>query len=579
MRKSQRKLSLRPADRWKAKPALAGRAAPGGTFFATKRRNSNGLAPGQLNREPTQVEIMRAVMKNSPPRAPGWALLSLILATANRAGADPVVEAVSLASPSIHANAGNSDSSGSVISADGRFVLFLSSASNLATNDDAGKYVDVFLRNRTNNTTSLLSVNVSGTGGGNGHSISPVISADGRFVAFESAASNLVADDANNVSDIFLRDLLTNTTTLVSVNRAGTGPGNGASTSPLISADGRYVAFVSVATDLVDNDTNAATDVFVRDLQNGTTTLVSLRADGLTGGNGDSDSPAMTPDGRWLAFVSKATNLVAGVTNTLGEVYARDFVSGTTLWVSSNALPIALSLTPTNNYRIVSYNPVISADGKFVAFKADAFPASLLLRQSLQTGATDLLSSKAVGNAFAPDDSSGPDMTPDGRYVAFTEANDLNGTFSAVYLWDGQSGTRTLVSANLSGVISSNTFSDTPAISADGRFVAFVSDATDLVSSSVDGGGQVYVRDLVNGTTKLASADIDGGVSADAFGAIPTITADGRYIAFDNSDGNYVTGDNNNQFDVFVRDTTTDTTELISQANPAVQTSTADDLS
>ena len=168
MRKSQRKLSMRPADRWKAKPALAGQAAPGGTFFATKRRNSNGLAPGQLNREPTQVEIMRAVMKNSPPRAPGWALLSLILATANRAGADPVVEAVSLASPSIHATAGNSDSSGSVISADGRFVLFLSSASNLATNDDAGKYIDVFLRNRTNNTTSLVSVNVSGTGGGNG---------------------------------------------------------------------------------------------------------------------------------------------------------------------------------------------------------------------------------------------------------------------------------------------------------------------------------------------------------------------------------------------------------------------------
>src|SRR5205814_8121366 len=197
-------------------------------------------------------------------------------------------------SPSIPAPAGNRDSSGSVIGADGRFVLFLSSASNLATNDDAGKYVDVFLRNRTNNTTSLLSVNVSGTGGGNGHSISPVISADGRFVAFESAASNLVADDANNVSDIFLRDLLTNTTSLVSVNRAGTGPGNGASTSPLISADGRYVAFVSAATDLVDNDTNAATDVFVHDLQNGTTTLVSLRADGLTGGNGDSDSPAMT---------------------------------------------------------------------------------------------------------------------------------------------------------------------------------------------------------------------------------------------------------------------------------------------
>src|SRR5205814_7194772 len=118
---------------------------------------------------------------------------------------------------------------------------------------------------------------------------------------------------------------------------------------------------------------------------------------------------------------------------------------------------------------------------------------------------TDLLSSKLFRNFFFFKQKTAYEMTPDGRYVAFTEPNDLNGTFSAVYLWDGQSGTRTLVSANLSGVISSNTFSDTPAISADGRFVAFVSDATDLVSNSVDGGSQVYVRDLVNGTTKLVS--------------------------------------------------------------------------
>src|SRR5207302_860825 len=185
------------------------------------------------------------------------------------------VQAISLADSSLPVAAGgNSDSSDSVISSDGRFVLFLSSANNLVTNDDNGKFVDVFLRDRTNGVTS-----------------------------------------------------------------AGAG-GNGASTSPLISPDGRYVAFVSAAGNLVANDTNNANDIFVRDLQNNTTTLVSVSMDGATSGNGGSDWPTMTPDGRWVAFVSKATNLVAGASNNLGDMYARDLVSGTTIWVGTNVAAI-----------------------------------------------------------------------------------------------------------------------------------------------------------------------------------------------------------------------------------------------
>src|SRR6059036_2743086 len=204
------------------------------------------------------------------------ATLGCVLTAAINGLADSAVQAVSLANPSIPAtDGGNSDSSGSDISADGRFVLFLSSASNLSTNDDGGRFVDVFLRNRTNNTTTLVSVNLTGAGGGNGHSVSPVISTDGRYVAFESEAANLVANDTNGVSDVFVRNLQSGTTTLLSVNSSGTGAGNGASTSPAISADGRYVAFVSAASDLVDNDSNAAWDIFVRDLQAGTTALAS----------------------------------------------------------------------------------------------------------------------------------------------------------------------------------------------------------------------------------------------------------------------------------------------------------------
>src|SRR5947207_175269 len=247
-------------------------------------------------------------------------LLGLVWAGTAQTHAASSVQAVSLADPSLPVvTGGTSDSSASVISSDGRFVLFLSSANNLVTNDDNGKFVDVFLRDRTNGVTTLVSVNQTGVGGGNGNSVSPALSSNGRYVVFESEASNLVANDTNGVSDVFLRDVQNGTTTLVSVDNAG-GEGNGPSTSPLISGDGRYVAFVSQAGNLVGNDTNGASDVFVRDLQTGTTTLVSVTARGGSSGNGASDSPTMTPDGQWVVFVSRATNLVAGTTNNLGDI-------------------------------------------------------------------------------------------------------------------------------------------------------------------------------------------------------------------------------------------------------------------
>jgi len=508
-------------------------------------------------------------------------MLSWFLAAAIHCRADSAVRAVSVADPSIPSKGGgNSDSLGSVISSDGRFVLFLSTASNLSTNDDDGsRFVDVFLRDRTNQTTTLVSVNRTGVGGGDGHSVSPVISADGRYVAFESEASNLVASDTNGVSDVYVRDLQAGTTTLLSANRSATGAGNGASTSPLISADGRYVAFVSAASDLVANDTNAALDVFVRDLQTETTTLASVRADGNTGGNGDSDSPALTPDGRWLAFSSKATDLVAGVTNNQGEIYVRDLSSGgTTIWASANSAAIMQTVATGSTRPINSFNPVIGADGKFAAFKSFG-AARLLLRHNLQTGATDLVSTNAAGNASSGSDASGPDLTPDGRFIAFTETTEPSGIYSAVYLWDAQSGTKTLVSANLTGTISTNTRSDTPAISADGRFVAFLSDAPDLATNATDGSSQVFLRDTVSGTTRLVSVDRKGGVSGGTDGAIPTISADGRYIAFDSFDGGYVANDNNDAYNVFVRDMTTETTELVSRADATVQSLTGDGIS
>src|SRR2546427_76073 len=185
------------------------------------------------------------------------------------------------------------------------------------------------------------------------------MSADGRFVVFESAASNLVTNDSNGASDIFLRDLASGTTTLVSVNTSGSGVGNGASSNPAITPDARFVVFESAADNLTANDTNGIADVFMRDLETGTTKLVSVAAHDAAGGTSASHSPAITPDGRYIAFVSTATNLVAGVTNTYGEVYVRDMENSTTFWAGTNVAAIILG--GTNVQRpIWCYNPALS---------------------------------------------------------------------------------------------------------------------------------------------------------------------------------------------------------------------------
>jgi Tol biopolymer transport system component len=229
-------------------------------------------------------------------------------------------------------NSGNSISSEVSLSADGRFVAFHSYASDLVTNDANGQ-LDVFVRDLRTGATALVSVNRFGTASGNGSAGGPgggpAISADGRLVAFTSHASDLVANDTNGQPDAFVRDLEKGTTTLVSLNRFGTNGGNGASGDPRLSADGRFVAFRSSASDLVDeNDTNrlGGNDVFVRDLQTGTTTLVSVNRAGTDSGNdpsGNSGGFAMSTDGRFVAFTSNATDLVATDTNGREDVFVR----------------------------------------------------------------------------------------------------------------------------------------------------------------------------------------------------------------------------------------------------------------
>jgi parallel beta-helix repeat protein len=373
----------------------------------------------------------------------------------------------------------------------------------------------------------LVSVNVGGTAAGNGPSgPGPILtSADGRFVAFVSDASDLTTiPDTNAVSDIFVRDQQTGVTTLVSVNAAGTAAGDRSSTNFSMSADGRFVAFQSEATDLVAGDSNDTTDVFVRDLQAGTTTLVSVSvfSSSSLSGNGPSFDPFISADGGVVAFNSFATDLVnVSDGNETVDVFARDLGAGTTTMLST------------------SVGGSSAGDGP--SFLTSGFG-----------------------------ERTGRHLSDDGQFIVFeSQATDLvpfdSNTSIDVFVFHLDAGTKALVSVNEAGDASGNGPSITPAISADGQFVAFASDASDLTPDT-DGNGttDVFVRDLSSGATSLASVSTSGG-SGNARSRAPVLSADGLVVVFE-SDATDLTsvGDDNGLADVFARDLESGVTTLVS---------------
>ena len=253
---------------------------------------------------------------------------------------------------------GNGNSTRSAISANDRFVAYYSAATNLVAGD-SNQATDVFVFDRTTAVTQRVSVATSGAQAAFGCSSFGVsISADGRFVAFYSYAPNFVAGDANGTYDVFVRDRTNATTECVSVTRSGT-LGNHGGVSPSISTDGRFVAFESGSTDLVANDTNGAADVFVRDRLTGTTARASVDTFGAQANSG-ATSPAISADGRYIAFESFSTNLVAGDTNGKTDAFVRDCFSHTTVRVSESAA------NAQANHE--SYSIDITGDGSLVVF-------------------------------------------------------------------------------------------------------------------------------------------------------------------------------------------------------------------
>jgi len=473
---------------------------------------------------------------------------------------------------------GSGDSWGAIISPDGRFVLFASTANNLVltTNGAAlpisgAPRLNVFLRDRTNNTTTLVSANLAGTGGGNGDSIPTALSTNGQVACFESSASDLVSNDTNGVADVFVRDLLNNTTMLVSIATNG-AVGNGVCRGSVMTPDGRYVGFVSAANSLVPKDTNNIPDVFVRDLQGGVTTMVSVGAKSTNSlPLSSSESPEITPDGRYVAFYSSATNLVSTAARG-GEIYVRDLIGGTTTWASSNAHAFL-------GVAACSFNHAISDDGLYVAFEASsnaptttASRVGNIFRFNIASGTTDRVNTNAFVPPSPPEEINTLAMSPDGRFIAFVgNTNGTAGTTSAIFRWDGLSGTTLLISSDMTGNVPANSVCDSPAIDPAGRFVAFLSSAPNLVTNAPVGGFHLYLRDTVANLTTLLDADTNGVTSSSLSpAAIARLNDNGSFAAFESLDAGLVPNDRNHELDVFVRDVSASTNILISARDPAL---------
>jgi Tol biopolymer transport system component len=418
---------------------------------------------------------------------------SLVVIAIPAWGSEPATFRVSTAADGGDANHGSSFPS---ISADGRFVAFTSRASNL-TLDDINGVSDVFVHDFQSGATSLASVSSDGLPGDRASKF-PSMSADGRFVAFESAATNLVPRDTNGVPDIFVRDLQAGVTVRVSVKSNGTQVRRGG-LFPKISADGSTIGFHSSAEKMVAGDTNRTIDSFVHSLQTGETTRVSVASDGSEA-NGASFTPRLSADGHLVAFVSDASNLVSDDVNARGDVFLHNLQTRQTTLVS-----VASDGGAANGGSEFSS---LSSDGRFVAFTStaddlvvgDTNGARDVFVRDLQTGVTTRVSIASDGSeSEGPSDSSAASLSADGRFVSFTSAasdlvvGDTNEVRDA-FVHDRQTSETIRVSVDSGGSEADLGSRLYCVISADGRFVAFASDATNLVSSDLNDAPDIFER-------------------------------------------------------------------------------------
>ena len=371
----------------------------------------------------------------------------------------------------------------SPLSASGRYIAFESAATNIVANDTNG-FTDIFVRNMSTGVTERVSVGPAGLESDAG-SDQPAISADGRFVAFSSQATNL-APAAGPATDVFVRDRVAQTTFDIAEGHR-----------PVISAHGRFVAFDSNDSTLVPGDTNGWTDVYIADRRKGTIRRISVGTGGVEGDN-YSSVESISVDGRFIAFYSDSTNLIRHDTNGVGDIFVHDSQLHRTERVS-----VGRGGVQADWY---SFKASISAHGRFVAF---------------DSGASNLVE------------------------------HDTNG-FVDIFVRD-RSTDRTHRLSLGPRQREADEGSAEPVISAHGRYVAFYSTATNLVSGDINANYDVFVRDRARKSTELISVTTNG-TQADGISAGVMISANGRHVTFMSDAQNLVRHDTNRAEDVFVRD-------------------------
>jgi hypothetical protein len=518
---------------------------------------------------------------------------------------------------------GNDDSFRPDVSGNGRFVVFMSAATNLVPADTNG-VSDIFVRDRQTQTTFRVSVTTGGVQA-NGGSSDCAISDNGQFVAFVSSATNLVPGDTNGVADAFLIDLTTGEVSRLSVSSLG-AQANGGVSDVVINSSGEFVAFSSSATNLVPNDTNGASDVFLRNLQNDTTTLVSRSTAGVIG-NGTSRSPSINNNGDRVAFRSLATNLVAGDSNGVDDVFVRFTGNSTTVRASTssagtqgNGASLGAAINP-------SLDSVVFQSSATNLVNGDTNAQSDVFLKNLSTGETRRLSISTQGtqaNGASTEPAFGFELVVFlstatnlvsgdvngfrdgfGRYTSFdytwratSTGWDGNGSSTNAFVSDlGRhvafaSSSTNLVEGDANGDIDvflvdlygffvyrasvtnaegeANGDSSSATTSADGRYVAFASQATNLVVGDTNAVQDIFVRDILGGSTRRVSIST-AGAQSNQVSSSPSISANGRYVVFQSAATNLVVGDTNAQVDVFVHDLQSSQTSRVSINNSGQQ--------
>ena len=394
--------------------------------------------------------------------------------------------------------------------------------------------------------TDRISVDSNGAAG-NGGSTSPSASNTGALTAFVSSATNLVTGVSGQ--QVYVHDWQTNQTSLVSrdSNATVTNAGNGVSSAPSISSDGRLVAFVSLATNLVTGVSGQ--QIYVRDRQTGQTTVISKSSVGVVG-TGVSSAPAISADGRYVAFVSTSTNLVTGVSGT--QIYLHDRQTGQTTLISKDN-----SVTPVPGNG-ASSTPTISSDGQYVAFASLStnLVAGVGANQQIYihdrlasaNGVTSLISKDTVTTTAGNGSSAAPTINGTGQFVAYVSSatNIVTGiSGQQVYLHDrntGVNGTNSLISKDNSvSPQAGNQNSSVPSMTSDGRFVAFTSLSTNLVTAI--NGQQIYLHDRNGPTTSLASRDNSGSlVAGNGISDNASMNGNGGFVAFFSQSSNLLAG-------------------------------------